>query len=39
MGIYTVGALVLVILMTFSIEFYLFKFELLRGKAEVANQR
>ncbi|MEN9897908.1 MAG: hypothetical protein RLZZ66_1557 [Pseudomonadota bacterium] len=33
MGQYSVGVLVVVIVITLFIEFYLFKFELLRGKS------
>jgi len=39
MGTYSIGALVLVILMTFFIEFYIFKFESLRKRSVVKKQR
>ena len=38
MGLYSIGALVLVILMTLFIEFYLFKFELLHSRAVVEKR-
>ncbi|MEY3280469.1 MAG: hypothetical protein RL674_454 [Pseudomonadota bacterium] len=39
MGDYSIGVLVVVIVMTLFIEFYLFKFELLRGNSAVDKRR
>jgi preprotein translocase subunit SecE len=39
MGDYSISVLVVVIVMTLFIEFYLFKFELLRGNSAVDKRR